>query len=670
MSESEPQSAAITIIMSQRTPRPRGSTPLHTSSSSSTAGIAATADPAPPAASSSPSTLSYPDLRSRVLGDESESDDEIDPRWTHPKVRAQIARGGGNAAAGGGTSGRGGTGARTSFSPPTRSPFRSPHSSTTSPNQSRYSGIPVPHVDLTGMTDEQRELLEYYQSRIDAFERERIDFLQRLDDLSGSAREKHQLKWEVRKKDEQIMELQKSLSDAHVFLYEERAQVLKLTAENDRLKIQELEDRRRLEHLLALTQPVNQEVTYFRECRPEKLTKNYPGSIGSRRQEEEDVPSGEMTSSSSREESRRSLLNASVTSGTGSDRSAMLQQSYSTSQLSGSQTARSARGTTSKKNNKLPRRGAPSLGSGSGTHRPVVRTIYLPNENIEILKQIIASLRSQLSEQHALFEQRIQALQEDRAIREQETQEVQQKANQHIEEMSKEIKAVNDLNKMTTRDYLELRHAAQQTERKLKERASQLSQREHDLHRQIKELQAKAARAENDLQNENQTYVSLFRQQTAATEEDLAIMKAQYAATQDLYEKRIRYLEGRVATLKTKLKSVEERRALELEGYTTDICQLREKLRRLEQVILTMKSGHGAWMDRESVATTSPDSASSSTSDAASSSRGRARSRSRQRSNHQQHQPARVSAQFAILDDDVHQLQKELTNIARKISKS
>ena len=37
-------------------------------------------------------------------------------------------------------------------------------------------------------------------------------------------------------------------------------QVLKLQAENDQLKIQELEDRRRIQHLLALTQPVTQEV--------------------------------------------------------------------------------------------------------------------------------------------------------------------------------------------------------------------------------------------------------------------------------------------------------------------------------------------------------------------------------------------------------------------------
>lgn len=83
-----------------------------------------------------------------------------------------------------------------------------------------------------------------------------------------------------------MVQLQKALSDANVFLFEEREQVrsgvpsnrnnccraefklcvspslqiLKLQAENDALKIQEIEDRRRIQHLLALTQPVAQEV--------------------------------------------------------------------------------------------------------------------------------------------------------------------------------------------------------------------------------------------------------------------------------------------------------------------------------------------------------------------------------------------------------------------------
>ncbi len=54
-------------------------------------------------------------------------------------------------------------------------------------------------------------------------------------------------------------------------------QLLRLQAENDSLKIQEIEDRRRIQHLLALTQPVTQEVTFFRDCRPERMTR-YPAA--------------------------------------------------------------------------------------------------------------------------------------------------------------------------------------------------------------------------------------------------------------------------------------------------------------------------------------------------------------------------------------------------------
>lgn len=55
-------------------------------------------------------------------------------------------------------------------------------------------------------------------------------------------------------------------------------QVLALQAENEQLKIQEIEDRRRIQHLLALTQPVSQEVTFFRDCRPEQMTRPAAGS--------------------------------------------------------------------------------------------------------------------------------------------------------------------------------------------------------------------------------------------------------------------------------------------------------------------------------------------------------------------------------------------------------
>ena len=55
----------------------------------------------------------------------------------------------------------------------------------------------------------------------------------------------HKLEWELRQREEEIAELQKALSDMQVYLFQERDHVLRLFAENDRLKIQELEDRKR-----------------------------------------------------------------------------------------------------------------------------------------------------------------------------------------------------------------------------------------------------------------------------------------------------------------------------------------------------------------------------------------------------------------------------------------
>ncbi len=173
----------------------------------------------------------------------------------------------------------------------------------------------------------------------------------------------------------------------------------------------------------------------------------------------------------------------------------------------------------------------------------------------------------------------------------------------------------------------------------------------------------------------------MFRQQTAATEEDLAIMKSQYAATQDLYEKRIRYLESRITTLKSKVKTVEERRSLELEGYTNDVSLLRQKLRKLEHTLVNFKVAQlGNEHDAPSIATTASSSAGSSSAggDSPNSQRVRAAHAQLQQTQRRGHKsggssaaaahPPRVAAQFALMEDDVEKLQGELSSLARRIN--
>uniref|UniRef100_A0A2D4JI91 Coiled-coil domain-containing protein 77 n=1 Tax=Micrurus lemniscatus lemniscatus TaxID=129467 RepID=A0A2D4JI91_MICLE len=117
-----------------------------------------------------------------------------------------------------------------------------------------------------------RELLEYYRKKIAEFDEEHEELVKRLEIYKASYDEQHKIQWEMRQREEEIAELQKALSDMQVYLFQEREHVLRLYSENDRLKIRELEDRKKIQHLLALLGTDNGEITYFHQEPPNKVT--------------------------------------------------------------------------------------------------------------------------------------------------------------------------------------------------------------------------------------------------------------------------------------------------------------------------------------------------------------------------------------------------------------
>lgn len=188
----------------------------------------------------------------------------------------------------------------------------------------------------------------------------------------------HRTKWDLRVRQEEIVELQNALSDANVHLFKEREQALRLLAENDQLKIQELEDRKKIQHLLALTKPVAQEVTFFRDCRPNKVTKFSAAGAGS---------------------SGKGKLNAVYNMRHHWDCDANCAAATSGSESKKGSSVRGSKG---------------EAGKGSR----VLRTIYLPNERTESLLKQIESLQAQLEGQEKLSKATIGALEKDRAERE------------------------------------------------------------------------------------------------------------------------------------------------------------------------------------------------------------------------------------------------------------
>ncbi|KAI8915140.1 hypothetical protein BC831DRAFT_516843, partial [Entophlyctis helioformis] len=117
------------------------------------------------------------------------------------------------------------------------------------------------------------ELLVYYRQRIETAEEEYQHAMEHIEQLRMSHEETHKLSWELHKRSQEVVEMQQALSDFQTALFEERKHTLRIVAENDQLKVQELKDRKKIRFLLSLSGAPEEEVTYFRDRLDRRLVK-------------------------------------------------------------------------------------------------------------------------------------------------------------------------------------------------------------------------------------------------------------------------------------------------------------------------------------------------------------------------------------------------------------
>ncbi|NWZ36365.1 CCD77 protein, partial [Brachypodius atriceps] len=174
------------------------------------------------------------------------------------------------------------------------------------PSQDDFT--PLPSVsERLGRLNPSHELLEYYRKKIADFDEEHEELMKRLEKYKQTYDEQYQLQWEVRHLEEEIAELQKALSDMQVFLFQEKEQVLRLYSENDRLKLRELEDRKKIQQLLAILGTNRGDVTYFHKEPPHKASSIFPeiiswdcNMIGTEKSTSKPTAKGEKPESSER----------------------------------------------------------------------------------------------------------------------------------------------------------------------------------------------------------------------------------------------------------------------------------------------------------------------------------------------------------------------------------
>lgn len=371
------------------------------------------------------------------------------------------------------------------------------------------------------------ELINFYRERVADFERERDELIGRLDAVGIRRAELHQAEWELKKRTGEVAELQKALSDAHAYLFEERERLMAVQAECDELKLQEVEDRRRIQHLLQLMNPAEPEVNFSRDAPPAP------------------VPSHQKLTANAEARARETAPKP-----------------------------------TPKTSPEGASRGQGGASAAKANH--AARTVFLPANNVETLTLKIESLQAQLDEQRRFSNERIAALLEDRRIRDADEALQKEAAEKKAAEMQNRLARTEDLLQKATKDFI----LARTTPYILEEQQQLLEFELSKLSGERKDMQATIDAAKKDAtavaKAEAESYVAQFKDQ---------MQRRSAIATQ--YERRIKELEGSNKAIKKKMKELQTRRAMDLEGFTADVTTLRKLLnavdRRLHQTRLVQR---------------------------------------------------------------------------------
>ncbi|XP_007639253.1 coiled-coil domain-containing protein 77 isoform X2 [Cricetulus griseus] len=384
-----------------------------------------------------------------------------------------------------------------------------------------------------------QELLEYYQKKMADCETENEDLLKKLDLYRESCEGQHKLEWNLQQREEEIAELQKALSDMQVCLFQEREHVLRLYSENDRLRIRELEDKKKIQNLLALVGTDTGEVTYFCKEPPHKV----------------------------------SILQKTI-------QAVEACEQYEPSAFKADPKESKRRATIKEKEDMCDR--------------------Y--QRNIHTLMLQVEALQAQLGEQTKLSREQIEGLMEDRRIRIEEIQVQHQRNQDKVKELTKSLHYTQELLYESTKDFLQLRFENQNKEKvwmlekdhlmsKIKQYKVQCKKKEDKLGKVIPALpenhhtQNEYIKSLKDKLMQEKKLSSMYQQQCISLEEELARIREEEGVRREIFKDRSNKMGKRLQTMTKRYEALEHRRMLEVEGFKTDIKVLRQKLRDLEQML-------------------------------------------------------------------------------------
>ena len=403
--------------------------------------------------------------------------------------------------------------------------------------------------DLMGKNDLVK-LLDYYRLKVENFEKERIEWLTKLEGLKLKNEEHQKKEWELRNITSKITDLQFSLSESNIALNQERKKVIHYSNEIDTYKLGTKEDRRRMIQLLKFAEPISQYTQMFFDKRPEIAEKN--------------------VSSNYNYDSNNQFLKNSVS----------LKKCLSTT--------KPTKNSKSKNNNNNKTLSAfSSRKTPSDARQNLIKTIMFPTETKEsFATDENKCLKKQKEELVALYENIIMKMEEDGRLREEEFRLQNLNMQTKLAELQKRNKKLEKLNYDITKDYMDLKYDIEINNKKLNDEYElaklQNDALTHSLNDIIKKTTIEKEVNRNEYARKTREVTNSLRNQVKAKEENANLIKEQYKQIQKIYADKVGDLENNLTSITNKCKDLEAIKGIQLDNFEDDIKRYRIELRKYE----------------------------------------------------------------------------------------
>lgn len=214
----------------------------------------------------------------------------------------------------------------------------------------------------------------------------------------------------------------------------------------------------------------------------------------------------------------------------------------------------------------------------------------------------VEALQAQLGEQAKLAREQVEGLMEDRRIRIEEIQVQHQRNQDKVKELTKSLHHTQELLYESTKDFLQLRFENQSKEKvwmlekdrllsKIKQYRAQCKKKEDRLGKVIPvfheshQTQNEYIKSLKDKLIQEKKLSSMYQEQCISLEEELAKIREEEGVRREIFKDRSNKMGRRLQIMTKRYEALEHRRALEVEGFKTDIKALRQKLKDLEQML-------------------------------------------------------------------------------------